>query len=323
LPRSVNQRSQRERLYETDSDANWGGLAALDWCQRLAQGEKFSADTEEFFEQRGDHRSHLRAQLKLMSQQVLPRRVLMTADAVGGVWTYVLELARALGKHGIEVALATMGPEPSPAQREEAAAVPNVELYESNFKLEWMQHAKGDIRAAGEWLLRLEKRLRPDLVHLNGYAHGPLPWRSPKLMVGHSCLLSWWRACRTGEPPPEWNAYKSMVQRGLRAADLVVAPTRAMLNSLNKKLSRHHQQQRRRDSKRSRRRQSHANAEAEVCSFGRAFVGRSQEHFRRWPAFAWELPWAVCLAGEKQNIDGGEYEANVERELLRARKSAA
>lgn len=42
------QRSQRERIYETGSDSNWGGLAALDWCQRLAQGEKFGAHTDEF-----------------------------------------------------------------------------------------------------------------------------------------------------------------------------------------------------------------------------------------------------------------------------------
>ena len=240
-----------------------------------------------------------------MSQQVLPRRVLMTADAVGGVWTYVLELARALGNHRIEVAVATMGPEPSPAQREDAAAVPNVELYESNYKLEWMQHAKGDIRAAGEWLLGLEKRLRPDLVHLNGYAHGSLPWRSPKLIVGHSCLLSWWRACRTGEPPPEWNAYKSMVQRGLRAADLVVAPTRAMLNSLNENYP------------------GIINRKGVVIPNGldvdsltptlkQKFVlsaGRlwdEAKNIQTLAGVAWELPWAVCLAGEKQNIDGGE-----------------
>ena len=42
------QRSHREVIYETGSDRNWGGLAALDWCERLAQGEKFSANTEEF-----------------------------------------------------------------------------------------------------------------------------------------------------------------------------------------------------------------------------------------------------------------------------------
>ncbi len=43
-----HQRSQRERLYESGSDGEWGGLAALDWCERLAQGERFNANTEEF-----------------------------------------------------------------------------------------------------------------------------------------------------------------------------------------------------------------------------------------------------------------------------------
>ena len=35
----------------------------------------------------------------------------------------------------------------------------------------------------------LERRLRPDVVHLNGYTHGALPWRAPVLVVGHSCVL--------------------------------------------------------------------------------------------------------------------------------------
>ncbi|MEZ4715048.1 MAG: hypothetical protein R2851_03000 [Caldilineaceae bacterium] len=37
-----------------------------------------------------------------------------------------------------------------------------------------------------------------DLVHLNGYAHGALPWGRPVLMVGHSCVLSWWQAVKWG-----------------------------------------------------------------------------------------------------------------------------
>lgn len=41
-------RSERQLIYESGSDRTWGGLAALDWCERLAQGEKFSANTEEF-----------------------------------------------------------------------------------------------------------------------------------------------------------------------------------------------------------------------------------------------------------------------------------
>ena len=31
----------------------------------------------------------------------LPRRVLMTADTVGGVWTYAIELARGLAERGV------------------------------------------------------------------------------------------------------------------------------------------------------------------------------------------------------------------------------
>lgn len=45
------QRAQKERLYESANGEwteEWGGLAALDWCNRLAQGEGFNSNTEEF-----------------------------------------------------------------------------------------------------------------------------------------------------------------------------------------------------------------------------------------------------------------------------------
>jgi len=45
------------------------------------------------------------------------RSVLMTADTVGGVWQYAIELAAALGARGLHVALATMGGPLSTAQR--------------------------------------------------------------------------------------------------------------------------------------------------------------------------------------------------------------
>ena len=41
-----------------------------------------------------------------------PLRVLMTADAVGGVWTYALELTRALAAFQVRTTLVTMGPPP-------------------------------------------------------------------------------------------------------------------------------------------------------------------------------------------------------------------
>src|ERR671918_2985430 len=57
-----------------------------------------------------------------------PRRVLLVADCVGGVWQYSLELAAGLGPHGVEVVLAVVGPPPTPAQRAEAEAVPGPQI---------------------------------------------------------------------------------------------------------------------------------------------------------------------------------------------------
>jgi glycogen synthase len=91
-----------------------------------------------------------------------------------------------------------------------------------------------DVRRAGEWLLDLEVRLCPDLIHLNSYAFGDLPWRAPVLAVGHSCVLSWWRAVKGESAPPEWTRYREAVGRGLRAVQAVVAPTRAMLEELER-----------------------------------------------------------------------------------------
>lgn len=166
--------------------------------------------------------------------QKLPKRILMTADTVGGVWTYALELARSLEPFGVEVLLATMGALPNKKQHEEAPKIRNLSIFKSEYKLEWMENCWHDVKLAGEWLLHLERRLNPDLIHLNGYVHGNLPFSAPKIIVGHSCVLSWWKAVKNENAPEDWNKYKSAVMRGLQSADLVVAPTRAMLDALEK-----------------------------------------------------------------------------------------
>src|SRR4051794_34605905 len=117
-------------------------------------------------------------------------KVLMTADTVGGVWTYVLDLARAAAD--VDFVIATMGARATDAQQRQAAALPNVRLVTSAWKLEWMDDPWDDVDDAGTWLLDLEVREAPDVVHLNGYAHGALPFAAPKLVVAHSCVLSWW-----------------------------------------------------------------------------------------------------------------------------------
>jgi glycogen synthase len=156
----------------------------------------------------------------------------MTADTVGGVWTYAMELGRALGACGVGVSLATMGEVLNAAQRAELERLPNVQLYESSFKLEWMDQPWEDVDQAADWLLDLEQKIQPDLIHLNGYAHGALPWQAPRLIVAHSCVLSWWRAVKNEPAPPEWDRYRAAVAAGLRQADMVIAPSQAMLRAL-------------------------------------------------------------------------------------------
>lgn len=159
-------------------------------------------------------------------------KVLMTADAAGGVWSYALTLARALRQLDVEITLATMGPPPSSAQREAARTAGIAALYEGDFALEWMDEPWGDVAAAGKWLLELERDLAPDVVHLNGYAHGALSWRAPVVVAAHSCVLSWWHGTRRVAPPPSTELYRRAVTRGVHEADLVVAPTLSMMQAV-------------------------------------------------------------------------------------------
>ncbi len=162
-------------------------------------------------------------------------RVLMTADTIGGVWTYAVDLARGLAANGVQTILATMGAPASRDQRAELAALGDaVELHESDFKLEWMDDPWSDVTAAGDWLLSLEHQYQPDLIHLNGYAHGALPFHAPKLVVAHSCVISWWRAVKNTPPPPTCARYHTAVRLGLDQAQMIVAPSHAMLASLHR-----------------------------------------------------------------------------------------
>lgn len=162
-----------------------------------------------------------------------PRHILMTADTVGGVWTYAVELARGLTANGIRVSLATMG---APLSREQRSEVQfgDIHVFESSYKLEWMENPWQDVDAAGEWLLDLNDRLQPDLIHLNNYAHGHLDWRAPVLIVGHSCVYSWWRAVYGTSPTIAWMEYRRRVREGLQSADMVVGVSRSMLRELDR-----------------------------------------------------------------------------------------
>jgi glycogen(starch) synthase len=160
-----------------------------------------------------------------------PRRVFMTADAVGGVWTYAIELSRALQARGVTVEIATMGPPPRADQLREANEA-GVTVVSRPYRLEWSDRPWSDVDAAAGWLMQEAALFGADLIHLNGYAHAALPWAAPVVVVGHSCVLSWWEAVKGTAAPPAWDEYRRRVRLGLRAADHVVTPSRAMLEAL-------------------------------------------------------------------------------------------
>lgn len=157
----------------------------------------------------------------------------MTADTVGGVWNYSLSLCSQLSLGGSAIALATFGPRPSEHQRREANSIGNLILLEGDHKLEWTPNAtKRDIFEGAQWLASIERWFKPDVIHLNSYAHAAWPWRCPVLVVAHSCVLSWWVAVHGTIPPQNWDGYRARVAAGLRVADAVVAPTEWMLAQL-------------------------------------------------------------------------------------------
>ncbi|RFZ82773.1 glycosyltransferase [Mucilaginibacter terrenus] len=170
----------------------------------------------------------------MLTQEKPIRRVLMTADAVGGVWTYALDLCSALDKSGITVCLALMGAHASKKQLEEAAKIPNLVIHQSDYKLEWMHEPWADVELAAGWLLKLESTFKPDIIHLNGYVHASIAWSAPVVVVAHSCVLSWWQAVKHEPAPNEWTAYKNAVQRGLRAANAVVSISQSYSNEIQR-----------------------------------------------------------------------------------------
>jgi glycogen(starch) synthase len=71
-------------------------------------------------------------------------------------------------------------------------------------------------------------------VHLNGFAHAALPFDAPVVVVGHSDVCSWWRAVLGSPAPDAWHTYRRRVVAGLESADLVIAPTHAVSEDLER-----------------------------------------------------------------------------------------
>jgi glycosyltransferase involved in cell wall biosynthesis len=161
-------------------------------------------------------------------------RVLITGDTVGGVFTYVCELARELATREVEVHVALAGTRLSTDQRRALRETGAAGLFAQEAALEWMPDPWIDVERVRAWLREIADEVEPDVVHLNEFAHGSLDWPAPVLLVAHSDVTTWHRAVRGREAGPEWDEYRRRVAAGLAGADLVVAPTRALLRELGR-----------------------------------------------------------------------------------------
>ena len=150
-------------------------------------------------------------------------RLLLVTDAVGGVWVYSLELARALKPFGIETVLAVMGPSPNPAQREEAGGF---RLIDTGLPLEWLDTSPGEILRAGKAIAEIADDEGADVVQTSSaalLAGGSFDCAT--IAVQHSCVASWWAAVKGTPLPPEFQWRRELVERGLQQASAVVAPS--------------------------------------------------------------------------------------------------
>lgn len=166
-------------------------------------------------------------------------RILMTTDTVGGVWTFAKQLASGLLARDCHVALVSVGRPPTVAQMSSINSLLTewgaaFEFSALSVPLEWMDENDHAYNDAEPQLLTTAKTFRADLILCSQYCFGALPFDGPKIVVAHSDVLSWAKACREGSlEPSSWlQQYCKLASQGLARADAVVAPTHWMLHAL-------------------------------------------------------------------------------------------
>ena len=160
--------------------------------------------------------------------------VLVTADTLSGAWTYTRELVTGLVTRGVRVTLVSFGEIPLPEQTSWMETLHGLDYRPTAFRLEWMHEAEHDLADSHRFLTALVRELKPDVLHFNQFCYGNLPVNVPRLIMAHGDLITWTQSVEGYTPRPtgwlKW--YRTIVNRGIAAADAVVAPSRWMLDML-------------------------------------------------------------------------------------------
>jgi glycosyltransferase involved in cell wall biosynthesis len=159
-------------------------------------------------------------------------RILLTTDAVGGVWSYTVALASGLVEAGTECVVATLGPRPNAAQRARAQLA-GIALIETDLCLEWTAVQEDDVAAASFELARLARARCASSVHLHTPALALAFYDMPVVAVAHSCVGTWWQAVQTGALPVDLRWRTEQFRAGLRAVTELIAPSAAFADALH------------------------------------------------------------------------------------------
>lgn len=164
-----------------------------------------------------------------------PKSVLITLDAVGGVWRYAIDLARGLGEIGTHTTLLGFGPPPSRDRVAEVKDVATVRLEWSGQTLDWMATRDDDLAGIAPVIEEVAERSGVDLLHLNlpSQARG-LSRKRPIVVASHSCVVTWWAAMRREALPEGWRAARERNRRGFDAADIVITPSGSHAEALER-----------------------------------------------------------------------------------------
>jgi glycosyltransferase involved in cell wall biosynthesis len=159
------------------------------------------------------------------------RRVLITLDAVGGVWRYAIDVAHGLEAHGVDCLVVGSGPAPDAAQRADHG---RSELVWTHEPLDWMVSDSIALNQGSDTLAGLARDWKADLLHLNlaSQAAG-LPDQYPVVVASHSCVPTWWRAVHGTDLPAAWAWQIQRNQAGFQRADAVIVPSESHAAALN------------------------------------------------------------------------------------------